>query len=47
MVADRLGRDAFGVELNPEYINIARRRIEGDQQTRMRKHYASTPSFLG
>lgn len=30
LVADRLGRDATLIELNPEYIEIARRRIEGD-----------------
>ena len=30
LVADRLGRDAVLIELNPEYAEIARRRIEGD-----------------
>jgi DNA modification methylase len=30
LVADRLGRHATLIELNPEYIAIARRRIEGD-----------------
>jgi DNA modification methylase len=30
MVADRLGRDCIGIELNPEYAELARRRIEGD-----------------
>ena len=30
LVADRLGRDCIGIELNPEYAEIARRRIEGD-----------------
>jgi DNA modification methylase len=30
LVADRLGRNATLIELNPEYINIAKRRIEGD-----------------
>lgn len=30
LVADRLGRHATLIELNPEYIEIARRRIEGD-----------------
>ena len=30
LVADRLGREALGIELNPEYIEIARRRIEAD-----------------
>lgn len=30
VVADRLRRDAIGVELNPEYIEIARRRIDKD-----------------
>lgn len=30
LVADRLGRDATLIELNPEYAEIARRRISGD-----------------
>jgi DNA modification methylase len=30
LVADRLQRNAILIELNPEYIDIARRRIEGD-----------------
>jgi len=30
LVADRLGRSFVGVELNPEYAELARRRIEGD-----------------
>lgn len=30
MVADRLGRNCIGVELNPEYARIAERRITGD-----------------
>lgn len=30
LVADRLGRDAIGIELNPEYAAMGRRRIEGD-----------------
>lgn len=30
LVADRLGRDFVGVELNPEYAEIARRRITSD-----------------
>lgn len=30
LVADRLGRDCIGVELNPEYAAIAERRIQGD-----------------
>ena len=30
MVADRLGRDCIGVDLNPEYCEMARRRIEND-----------------
>jgi DNA modification methylase len=30
MVADRLGRDAILIELNPEYAAIAERRIRGD-----------------
>ena len=30
LVADRLQRNAILIELNPEYITIARRRIEGD-----------------
>jgi DNA modification methylase len=30
MVADRLGRNAVLIELNPEYAAIAQRRIEGD-----------------
>lgn len=30
VAAARLGREFVGVELNQEYIEIARRRIEGD-----------------
>jgi hypothetical protein len=30
MVADRLGRDAILIELNPDYAAIADRRIRGD-----------------
>lgn len=30
LVADRLGRDAILIELNPEYADIAQRRIQGD-----------------
>lgn len=30
LVADRLQRNCIGIELNPDYIAIARRRIEGD-----------------
>jgi len=30
LVADRLGRDCIGIELNPEYAEIARKRIKGD-----------------
>lgn len=30
LVADRLGRDAILIELNPEYAELARKRIEGD-----------------
>lgn len=32
LVADRLGRDAIGIELNPRYVEIARRRIESDER---------------
>jgi hypothetical protein len=31
LVADRLGRDAIGIELNPEYAEMARKRIDGDE----------------
>jgi hypothetical protein len=30
MVADRLGRNCIGIELNPEYAALAERRIKGD-----------------
>jgi DNA modification methylase len=30
LVADRLGRDGIGIELNPEYAQMARRRITND-----------------
>jgi len=30
LVADRMGRDAILIELNPEYVAIARARIQGD-----------------
>lgn len=28
LVSKRLGRDSIGIELNPEYIEIAERRLE-------------------
>lgn len=34
MVADRLGRDAIGIELNPEYIAMAERRLARDRAMR-------------
>jgi hypothetical protein len=38
MVAEQLGRDSIGIELNPEYIEIAHRRIQqGLSITRKRK----------
>ena len=30
LVADRLGREGIGIELNPTYAAMARRRIEAD-----------------
>lgn len=30
LVADRLGRDCIGIELNPEYVAMAEKRIKGD-----------------
>ena len=30
LVADRLGRDAILIELNPRYVDIARARLCGD-----------------
>jgi site-specific DNA-methyltransferase (adenine-specific) len=30
LVADRLQRDCIGIELNPEYADMAERRIRGD-----------------
>ena len=30
LVADRLGRDAILIELNPQYVEMARKRITGD-----------------
>lgn len=30
LVANRLGRNFIGIELNPSYIEIARQRIYGD-----------------
>ena len=30
LVADRLGRNCIGIELNPDYADMAKRRIEGD-----------------
>ena len=30
LVADRMQRDAILIELNPEYADMARRRIKGD-----------------
>lgn len=33
LVAERLGRDSLGIELNPEYIAIAERRIKAHDPT--------------
>jgi site-specific DNA-methyltransferase (adenine-specific) len=33
IVADRLGRHCIGIELNPEYVEIARRRLQRDPET--------------
>ena len=33
LVAERLGRDSIGIELNPEYIAIAERRIKAHDPT--------------
>ena len=30
LTAERLGRDSIGIELNPAYVELGRRRIEGD-----------------
>ena len=30
LVADRLGRDCIGIELNPDYAAMGRRRVEDD-----------------
>jgi hypothetical protein len=30
LVADRLGRDAVGIELNPDYVDMSADRIRGD-----------------
>jgi len=35
LVADRLGRNAILIELNPEYAEMARKRIDKDQLDRM------------
>ena len=35
LVADRLGRDATGIELNPEYLAMAKLRIETDDPARV------------
>lgn len=37
VVANRLGRSGIGLELNPEYIEIARRRVFSDQEPTMRE----------
>jgi DNA modification methylase len=34
MVADRLGRDAIGIELRPEYADMALKRVEADRRAR-------------
>ena len=31
LVAERLGRNSIGIEISPEYVDIARRRIAGDK----------------
>ena len=34
LVAARLGRDAIGIDLNSEYLEMARRRIEAEHAQR-------------
>lgn len=36
LVADRLGRDSILIELNPDYAEMARKRIDTDAATRGR-----------
>jgi DNA modification methylase len=48
LVADRLGRDAILIELNPEYAAIAQRRIQGDagmfaEVSTLSSHHGATP----
>jgi DNA modification methylase len=37
LVARRLGRDYLGIELNPEYAELARHRIAADQHVSSRR----------
>lgn len=47
LVADRLGRDAIGIELNPTYADMARRRIEGDEMLFSEPVRVETPVQAG
>ena len=47
MVADRLGRDGIGLELNPEYVAMAERRIAQDREERLLADRVERESRLG
>ena len=42
LVADRLGRRSVGIELSPEYAEMARKRIEDDRDKRVARGAACT-----
>lgn len=47
LVADQLGRHAIGIELNPRYVEMARRRIESDAPMVQEPVSVATPTQAG
>jgi hypothetical protein len=47
MVADRLGRHAIGLELNPDYVAMAERRIAQDREARVQADRVERELRLG
>lgn len=47
MVANQLGRDYIGIDLNPEYLKLAKARILGDEPTEKDAEEVSKLDFFG
>ena len=45
MVAEQLGRDSIGIELNPDYCEMAQRRIEGSLSLTRRPNREDPKAF--